>query len=725
MSLQTKHIYEFGPFRLDAAEHLLLRDGEAVPLTPKAFDLLLALVERHGHLLEKDELLKLVWPDTFVEEANLSSNISLLRKALGDGENGDRYIETMPKRGYRFVAGVKEVAVERAEPIIQELPELQDVAEAKEPVADSAQGRLRKSKQSILLVLAILIVAGAGIGLYKLLGPRRPIAPIQAQEIRWLTQTGKATRAAISPDGKYVAYVLEDAGRQSLWLRHVATKSDTQIAPPAEANYRCITFSPDGNFIYYVRGKPRDPTGELLDISGVLYKTTILGKDEKKLTEKVHNSISLSPDGKLLAFVRPYPSEKRSALIVANIDGTGEKELATRQGLGAFAPYGGLAWSPDGKIIACSTMNTTPMYRNVVGVRVADGVEIPITSHKWGGTITQVTWLPDGSGLLVVGVERFGLSRLIWRLSYPGDKVQKLTNDLSDYADLSLTADSGTLATVRSDRLINIWIAPGGDASRVKQLTSGAGRADGDKGLAWTPDGKIVYRSMVGAAPNVWIMEPDGTGNKQLSFNDPANFNPAVSPDGRHIVWSAGPIRHIWRMDIDGGNPKQLTKGSGEWDPQYSPDGQWLVYRSASNVVWKMPADGGTPVQLTSKVSSYPSISPDGKLIAFNLLDETGVQCKIAVMPFEGGEPIKVFDIPGGFFRPIGWTPDGRAVAYPVYRGGATNIWAQPLDGSQPKQLTDFRDGLIFNFAWSRDGKQLALSRGLINSDVVLISNFR
>src|SRR5262245_52853860 len=120
MSLQTKHIYEFGPFRLDAAEHLLLRDGEAVPLTPKSFDLLIALVERHGRLLEKEELLKKVWPDTFVEEANLASNISQLRKALGDGENGHRYIETAPKRGYRFVAEVKEVMDARPEQTMRE-----------------------------------------------------------------------------------------------------------------------------------------------------------------------------------------------------------------------------------------------------------------------------------------------------------------------------------------------------------------------------------------------------------------------------------------------------------------------------------------------------------------------------------------------------------------------------------------------------------------------------
>src|SRR5215470_14992993 len=116
MRQQLRHIYEFGPFRLDAAEHLLLRDGEAVPITPKAFDLLVALVERHGRLLEKDELLKKVWPDTFVEEANLASNISQLRKALSDGENGHRYIETAPKRGYRFVASVREIVGEGAGP---------------------------------------------------------------------------------------------------------------------------------------------------------------------------------------------------------------------------------------------------------------------------------------------------------------------------------------------------------------------------------------------------------------------------------------------------------------------------------------------------------------------------------------------------------------------------------------------------------------------------------
>jgi len=585
-------------------------------------------------------------------------------------------------------------------------------------LAVKAEGLTSKANPRALLALVMLAVAGAGIAIYKFLGPIWPAAPTQVMEIRRLTQTGKATHAAISPDGKYVVHVMDEAGRQSLLFRHVATKSDTQIVPPAEANYRGITFSPDGNFIYYVRGKPQGQYGDYVDTSGVLYRTTILGKDEKKLIENVHNNISLSPDGSRLAFVRQYVGQAKSVLIEAQADGTGEKELATRKGPANIAPQMEVAWSPDGEIIALF------FDHNIVGVRVADGAEFPITSHRWEGAIRQMKWLPDGSGLLVVGRERNKDPNQIWRLSYPGGVVQKVTNDLSDYVDLSLTADSRTVSAVQSDRLINIWIAPDGDASHIKQLTSGAGREDGQGALAWTPDGKIVFCSMAGGVLNVWIMEADGTSLKQLTFNNTGNIQPAVSPDGRYIVWSAGWPRNIWRMDIDGGNLKQLTNGVGEWCPQYSPDGKWLIYVTSVRL-WKMPVDSGAPIQLNKERSYRPSISPDGKLIAFNLLNEASGQWTIAIMLFEGGPPIKVFDIQDSVFRPIIWTPDGRAVAYPVYRGGATNIWAQPLDGGRPKQLTDFRDGVIFEFAWARDGKQLALSRGMVNSDVVLISNFK
>jgi TolB protein len=230
-------------------------------------------------------------------------------------------------------------------------------------------------------------------------------------------------------------------------------------------------------------------------------------------------------------------------------------------------------------------------------------------------------------------------------------------------------------------------------------------------------------------------MEADGTGQRQLSVDARENGFPVVSPDGRYVVWtsrSAG-NHNIWRMDLDGGNPKQLTKGGKPMSAEYSPDGQWLVYDgydplSGTLSLWKMPMVGGNPVQLTQTISQQPRISPDGKLIAYQYLDEASGLNKIGIIPFEGGQPLKILEVTSGAFFTLfthRWTPDGQAVAYARTLGGVSNIWSQPLDGSPPKQLTNFKSDRIFNFAWSRDGKQLALARGVANSDVVLISNFR
>jgi Tol biopolymer transport system component len=366
-----------------------------------------------------------------------------------------------------------------------------------------------------------------------------------------------------------------------------------------------------------------------------------------------------------------------------------------------------------------------------VGIRVADGVEQPITSQQWDtatGT-TRIAWLSDNSGVLATGAERGESQPQIWHLSWPGDEAHSVTNDLNGYADVTLTADSKTLAAVRSDRVINLWVAPNGEAGRARQITSGAERGDGTSGLDWTPDGKIVYRSVVAGNRSIWITTADGAESKQLSANAIQHIFPTVSPDGRYIVWSSlqgqRPL-NIWRMGLDGSNPKQITNGTGEESPNVSPDGKWVVYMNTGNsFLWKVSIDGGAPAQLTDKPAGRPVFSPDGKLIACNYQDEASGQFKIAVIPSEGGLPTKVFDVLGGLRRPLKWTPDGRAIAFIRTTNGVSNIWAQSLDGGQPRQLTNFKDQRIFNFSWSRDGKQLALSRGVVNSDVVLISGFK
>lgn len=320
----------------------------------------------------------------------------------------------------------------------------------------------------------------------------------------------------------------------------------------------------------------------------------------------------------------------------------------------------------------------------------------------------------------------------LWYLPAKGGSPKRITNDLNGYVDVSLTADSKMLASVRSDRLVNIWLATADSLNTAKQITSGTERDDGMRGLSWTPDGKIIYRSVAGGEPNVWSMSADGMGQRQLSINTSQSFDPAVSPDGRSIVWSSKSKgnANLWRMDIDGGNPKQITTGVGEYFPDYSPDGKWVLYTAYNPVagfwsVWKVAVDGGTPVQVTKRESALPSVSPDGKLFACNYEDVAGAGYKIAVNSFEDGQVVKMFDIPGSFGRTIRWTTDGRALTYIDTRSGISNIWLQSLAGGKPKQLTDFKDQRLFGFAWSGDGKRLALSRGVVNNDVMLLQNFR
>jgi serine/threonine protein kinase/Tol biopolymer transport system component len=601
--------------------------------------------------------------------------------------------------------------------------------------AEYLVSEIKRHKRGLLLALVALVVlvAGVAFGLYKWTGQRQRGGASQPLKITRLTSTGKATSAAISPDGKYVVYAQDEEGQESLWMAQVAVSSNVQIVPPAQANYWGITFSRDGNFIYYVRVDKDNPLG-------ALYQAPALGGNPRKLLVNIASPVTFSPDGKQLAFIRAFKNENESALMIANADGTDEKELVTRKVPNNNFSGTEPAWSPDGKIIAFGQEDVKGgNYRNVVAVRVADGTEQPMTTKRWEGNYApRIAWLSDNSGVLVTASEQAGNGAQIWFVAWPGGEARQVTNALNSYIDLSMTADSGTLAAVQSEAVINLWVSQTADLSRTRQITSGVGRNDGTRGIAWAPDGKIVYFSLAGGRQNIWMIDADGRGNKQLSADARRNRDPAVSPDGRYVVWQSNRTgnTNIWRMDIDGGALRQLTQSVEASSPRISPDGKWVVYQDHSNrgrrtTLWKVPIDGGTPMQLTETDSDWQVISPDGKLIAYTYSDEASGQIKIALIPFEGGPPASVFDLPpesrvsGTRISPIQWTPDGHALAFIHTSGGVSNIWTQPVDGSAQKQLTDFKDQRIFNFAWSRDGKQLALSRGVFNADVVLITGFK
>jgi Tol biopolymer transport system component len=363
-------------------------------------------------------------------------------------------------------------------------------------------------------------------------------------------------------------------------------------------------------------------------------------------------------------------------------------------------------------------------------VSVEDGSEKPLTDRKWL-RISQFAWLPDNSGFIMAATEK-GDGALLWQVSYPEGHCRRITNDPSNYfgnyKSISLSADSKLLVVARFEVRTNLWTAPATDPSQTEQITFGGQHRY--QRVAWAPDGRIVFSSDASGDRDIWIMNGDGTGQKQLTSDGRSNILPTVSPDGRYIVYTStsdptGTVnRHIWRMNIDGSDPIQLTQGEDEFGPQCSPDGRWVLYTSVASgnaTIWRIPIDGGEPFQLTTEHSSGPAVSPDGTLIACGWRQGKSPS-KNAIILFAGGEPVKLLDpVPqaDGWIR---WTSDGRSLIYSVTRNNVSNIWIQPIDGSPPKQLTDFKSERFQGYDLSRDDR-LLVARSITAREIVLIQD--
>ena len=596
---------------------------------------------------------------------------------------------------------------------------------------------IKRHQQGTLLAVLMLLIAAAGIGywLYRFIGQDRSVAPFRRTKITRLTTAGKTIHAAISPDGKYVAHTESNIGQQSLWLRQTSATNDIPIITPTSGAFWGVTFSRDGNDLYYVH-RENGPN--------VLYRIPVLGGNPTRLLTGIDSAVTFSPDGKRLAFVRgDYPSKGESALMMANVDGSGEQPLSTRKLPESFYPlfFTGPSWSPDGQLIACALANYESGSRiDVVAFRVQDGKAQVLTRKPWA-YIGRVEWLPDASGLLMIAGEHqavvtaAGSTAQVYHLSYPAGDVRSVTNDLNFYRLLSLTDDATKLLTVEMSFSGSISVIPLNDPNGATRVTSG--KFEG-YGTSFTPEGKIAFSSDAGGKPDIWIIGADGVSRRQLTSNAGSNLTPSVSRDGRYIAFISDRTgnRNVWRMDIDGGNAVRLTGGLSDELPRFSPDGSWLVFSSldpAQPGLWKVPVDGGDPVRITEQDAHGPEVSPDGKLIAClmrgtpNSADRTA---RIALIPFEGGAPVQTFEIQNALtFASLSlqlhWSPDGRALLYTSTVNNVSNIWSQPIDGGKPAQVTEFKENLILAFDLSPDGKQIVCARGVFSRDAILISDLR
>ncbi len=770
-------MYRFDEFQIDARKRLLLRQGEPVTLNSKAFDVLLALAASGGREVSKDDLMQQVWGEQIVEENNLAVHIYNLRKTLGERKDEHRYIITVPGVGYRFVADVRETPPEAEELFIESHTISRIVVEAEEgeqPIVEASSSRtvradgivaaallsslpeteaaMRTSlaplvssprRLSLSLVAALaglfLIAAVGSYWLYRTFS-RASVSQLPSSAshgqitITRVSNNGRVGNAAISPDGKFIAYKQNaSAGAGTLYVQQTDTNTVLQLLEPNDRVIGCINFSPDSSLIYYVVFDKRDPYG-------ALYSVPVLGGTPKRLMGNFSAYFSVSPDGKRVAFYRDDNQNKQSSLMTATLDGSSEQTLLTRSdnefsfGAGSVR---GLAWSPDGNLIAFSASpepnNLAPDY-TIFAVEVNSGAMKRLTTEPFS-SVGKISWTGDGRNLAFVAKRPRGENQL-YLMDYPSGDVRQITNEVGIYGagGLGVTADSATLVADLYERKEEIWsVEADGDASKAVRVRSGT--TNGRLGITTLPDGRIAYIARIGDNVDIWAAKEDGTQARALTTDSFIQKDIAASPDGRYLVFtsdSAG-SNHIFRLNADDGSEvTQLTFGAtSDSHPDVSLDGQWVIYAASDGrqtTIWKVPITGGASLQVTDYESGMPVFAPDGKTFACVLPSDSRAKLStIAIVATEGGKPLKAFPVKPyqGYHFPVRWTPDGKTIAFGNWQNNVFNLWQQPLSGDAPRQLTNFASGSIWNFAYSRDGKRLFLSRGTTFIDVVVIKNFR
>ncbi|HVE57636.1 MAG TPA: winged helix-turn-helix domain-containing protein [Pyrinomonadaceae bacterium] len=710
--------FYFDEFEVDSVRRILLKRGKNVALNPKAFDLLVVLIERRGEIISKSDLLDAVWENQFVEEKNLTVHVAALRKAFGERKNENRFIATIPGTGYKFVAPLNDPGNE----IIIETEKIERITiEEEEELGRRGVGE-KQSRQSLSKILLIslspLLLFSLFDGYVWQNSRQKPNSVIS---VKRLTTNGKVKTAALSPDGKLFAYVADDLGQTSLWLGYTAGGNNIQLRPPGEAVYGQLTFSPDSSQLYFSMRDERNPETSL-------YRMPAFGGVPEKLAAE--NDFSLSPDGKEIAFGRGGRDGKVS-LMVSALNGDDEREILSVPQAQTFVD-GSVSWSPDKKRMAFSCQRESEFYfQDLCLADVSNGNIERITLPNYR-SILKTAWLKSNDGVIVTAIHTGNNSSVvnfqILNVELPNGNIREITNDLNTYnSDISIADDSKSLLTIEHRQLNNVWVAPSDNLSQAKQITFGSfGKYDGLWGLDWTPDGRIIFTNSSTDTQHISAMNADGNERKDLTSPGFMDSALTVSNDGRYVVFHSirGGATDIWRMDIDGGNLKQLTFENKSFQPSVSPDNRYVYYKCWLNAVGELrrvPIDGGEPEILTDKETAWTTFSPDGKFFAAVYRTD---KRRLAIFSAETNQIIKQFDLPKTAYidmRPR-WTPDSRSV---VYRDLDFGYWSQSIEGGEPKRLEALPKEKLFTFAWSKDGKQFAFVRGQEIRDVILISHFR
>lgn len=775
--MKENNLLEFEDFQINLSERTLWYQNELIPLAPKVMETLCLLVENHGRLMTKDELMSGLWGETFVEERNLTQNIFTLRKTLGGSDKGKQFIETVPRRGYRFVANVR--PVEFREEVVQVshskqtsikaegYVSAQQLTEAVKEIArdlilekqtekesgfkeEKIQGKPFPSTKSRFpaplisapvlsaIVLSVLAIGTSFWFWQKNSDSRQSVfaSDLNAASIDFqrITDSGKAFFPAVSPDNQFIAYVVNERNKYSIHLKHLATGSVTVALEPTDVEIGAPFFSADGSYIFY-RGVP------VVGGSANIYQVPIFGGSPRIVVSNVISGGSISPDGARLSFFRYDVDTKGTHLIVCRSDGSDEKVITKRSGKEHYLVWGHAPfWSPDGTKIGAVALTEPSGETNdkrsyyFVEIDIEEETEKVIPSPQWN-LIYRTIWMPDGKSLMALVQEKPNLPLQVWQIAYPSGQARRITNDSNHYNFISSAPDGSFLMTTQERTFFNLWLISADNPAQLRQLTFSSELKHGIQGLEWTPDGKkIVYPLVEGLVnSNLWTIDVETLERRQLTFDQEAQHRyPNVTPDGNSVIFTSNRTGewHIWQIDLDGKNLRQIVDDGGEFFPSITPDGKWLLYSTPGekmDVFWKKSLnEESKPVKLRDHARATRAVSLDSKqaVVSYVITDgEEKAAYKYGIISLEtGGEPEDLGFNP--YFGAICWKKDGSGFYYVKDLGiNLNNIWFYAPKTKTHNQITDFQDRML-SLDLSPDGKTLATARGSTVNNIFKVSRF-
>jgi Tol biopolymer transport system component/DNA-binding winged helix-turn-helix (wHTH) protein len=721
------HRYVFADFEIDPTNRICLRGGEEVPLTSRVFDILLVFAENPGRLLEKDELIEKVWHGDFVEDGNLTRNISSLRKALGDTGKEHKYIATVQGHGYRFIANVVSAKHHAEQPTGTVVPKSVPIATDNDKSQDKAQIRRGEQirtqlyRRPWLLSIVGLCLVGAVIAAFRFDGfkpHQKDMLSYERLRQTKLTQDGNVYVSLISPDGQYLAYVALVGNGRALRLRQTTTGSVLELRPPQTGiSYWALAFAPDNSFLYYVLKEHNVDYGNL-------YRIPLLGGEAHKLTPYANGSLTVSPDGRELAFVRIDRQLGTSSIVVVDSEGTNEHIVSSTN---LDSMFYSLEWAPDGNsfLYSFKRHEEDREYWYLAEIPATGGAE-----HRIGEpsnfTILTAKWMPDKSGLIVNAIDETTRKAQLYAVSYPDGAMRRITNDLNSYIGFSMTADGRSIVLPQMNSNRQIWDVSNEDASSAVQISNGTEKHFDS--VSWARNEYVVFdedRNGSFDNYNIYRMRPDGSDLQQLTFGSANNTDPTVSPDGETIVFvsSRSGKSQLWRMSIDGSNLAQLTDLTYDVIlPLFSPDGQRVFFSvsiAGKCQIWQVPASGGASSPVIDEDVYRWTVSRDGSHLAYSTYDKQAKAVQTRIHSLQLNKTEHVLNI-----SPETWmefSNDGKAIYFNTAQDGAQNIWRQSLDGSKPSPVTSFNAEQVFRFAWSPNGKNLACIRHTTTFDAVIL----